>query len=65
MHTFSHIQEQFLPAGEEVELPVLFSIDKAFADDITMNDVHNIVLNYTFFRSKDFDALVEQGELKV
>ncbi|KAL6058116.1 Cytochrome c oxidase assembly protein cox11, mitochondrial [Balamuthia mandrillaris] len=52
--------EQLLPAKQVVDLPVLFLIDADFADDPDMADVTNITLNYTFFRSKDFENLVEQ-----
>lgn len=52
--------EQLLPARSSVELPVLFRIDPEFADDHNMYDVNSITLNYTFFRSRDFDAMSEE-----
>ena len=55
-------EEQLLPAHSVVDLPVLFSIDKEFADDPHMTGVYHIVLNYTFFRSKDFEGLPEEDE---
>lgn len=41
-------EEQKLLAGEEVDLPILFFIDRDFAEDPTMRDVDNVVLSYTF-----------------
>lgn len=41
-------EEQKLLAGEEVDLPILFFIDRDLADDPTMRDVDNVVLSYTF-----------------
>ena len=44
-------EEQKLLAGEEVDLPLFFFIDKDFVDDPTMGNLDDIVLSYTFFRS--------------
>lgn len=41
-------EEQKLLAGEEVDLPILFFIDRDMADDPTMRDVDDVVLSYTF-----------------
>lgn len=41
-------EEQRLLAGEEVDLPILFFIDRDFVDDPTMRDVQDVVLSYTF-----------------
>lgn len=41
-------EEQRLRAGEEVDLPILFFIDRDFVDDPTMRDVDDVVLSYTF-----------------
>jgi cytochrome c oxidase assembly protein Cox11 len=43
-------EEQKLLAGEEVDMPLLFFIDKAFLDDPACRNVDDIVLSYTFFR---------------
>ena len=43
-------EEQKLLAGEEVDLPLFFFIDKDFLDDPLMRDVDDIVLSYTFFK---------------
>ncbi|EJD49086.1 hypothetical protein AURDEDRAFT_85449 [Auricularia subglabra TFB-10046 SS5] len=45
-------EEQKLLAGEEVDLPLFFFIDKDFLDDPLMRDVDDIVLSYTFFRAR-------------
>ncbi|GJJ08579.1 hypothetical protein Clacol_002798 [Clathrus columnatus] len=42
-------EEQKLLAGEEVDLPLLFFIDKDYAD---VGEVDDIVLSYTFFRAR-------------
>jgi len=39
-----------LLAGEEVDLPLFFFIDKDYAEDESMADIDDIVLSYTFFR---------------
>lgn len=41
-------EEQKLLAGEEVDLPILFFIDRDFVDDPSMRDVDDVVLSYTF-----------------
>lgn len=43
-------EEQQLLAGEEVDLPLFFFIDKDFLEDPLMRDVDDIVLSYTFFK---------------
>lgn len=37
-------------AGEEVDMPLLFFIDKDFLDDPACRSVDDVVLSYTFFR---------------
>ncbi|MBW0468742.1 hypothetical protein O181_008457 [Austropuccinia psidii MF-1] len=44
--------EQRLLAGEEVDLPVFFFIDKDFVDDPFMKDIDDVVLSYTFFKAR-------------
>lgn len=41
-------EEQRLLAGEEVDLPILFFIDKDFVDDPSMRYIDDVVLSYTF-----------------
>lgn len=54
--------EQILQPGQEVQMPVLFYIDPAFADDPHMEDVSLITLSYTFYRaeSESLDAALEE-----
>jgi cytochrome c oxidase assembly protein subunit 11 len=40
-------------AGEEVDMPIFFFIDKDFLDDPTMRDIDDVVLSYTFFKYAD------------
>jgi cytochrome c oxidase assembly protein subunit 11 len=47
-------EEQKLSAGEEVDMPLLFFIDKDMLDDPACRDVEDVVLSYTFFRCVDF-----------
>ena len=48
--------EQRLAAHEEVDMPVLFFIDKEFLDDPLLRRVNNITLSYTFFKTGDEPA---------
>jgi cytochrome c oxidase assembly protein subunit 11 len=43
-------EEQKLLAGEEVDMPLLFFIDKDVLDDPSCRNVDSVVLSYTFFR---------------
>lgn len=45
-------QEQWLEAGQSVNMPVYFYIDPAIADDRNMDDVTTITLSYRFFRAR-------------
>ncbi|KIY73098.1 hypothetical protein CYLTODRAFT_366482 [Cylindrobasidium torrendii FP15055 ss-10] len=48
-------EEQRLLAGEEVDMPLLFFIDKDMLDDPSCRDVEDVVLSYTFFRARRND----------
>lgn len=48
-------EEQKIRAGEEVDLPVFFFIDRDILDDPAVGRVEDVVLNYTFFRAKRND----------
>ena len=43
-------EEQKLLAGEEVDMPLLFFIDKDILDDPACRNLDDVVLSYTFFR---------------
>ena len=43
-------EEQKLLAGEEIDMPLLFFIDRDVLDDPTCRNLDDIVLSYTFFR---------------
>jgi len=45
-------EEQRLLAGEEVDLPVFFFLDKDMLEDGEARDVRDVVLNYTFFSAR-------------
>lgn len=45
-------EEQKLLAGEEVDLPVFFFLDKDMLEDRESRDVKDIVLSYTFFSAR-------------
>ncbi|KAI0707360.1 cytochrome c oxidase assembly protein CtaG/Cox11-domain-containing protein [Earliella scabrosa] len=45
-------EEQKLLAGEEVDMPLLFFIDRDVLDDPQCRNLDDIVLSYTFFRAR-------------
>ncbi|TRM64363.1 cytochrome c oxidase assembly protein CtaG/Cox11-domain-containing protein [Schizophyllum amplum] len=45
-------EEQRLLAGEEVDMPLLFFIDKDMLEDPSCRHVEDVVLSYTFFRAR-------------
>jgi cytochrome c oxidase assembly protein subunit 11 len=44
-------EQQKIRAGEQVDLPVFFFIDKDILDDPSAEQVDDMVLSYTFFKS--------------
>ncbi len=44
-------EEQRLGAHEEIDMPVFFFIDPEMVDDPAMENVRNITLSYTFFKT--------------
>lgn len=59
-------EEQMLKPHEDVFMPVLFYIDPEFSKDPALGSTDELILSYTFFRSKDgeFPDLEEPIELK-
>lgn len=45
-------EEQRLLAGEEVDMPLLFFLDKDMLDDPACKNVDSVVLSYTFFKAR-------------
>ena len=45
-------EEQKLLAGEEVDMPLLFFIDRDILDDPSCRNVQDVVLSYTFFKAR-------------
>eukprot|EP01084_Bolivina_argentea_P272715 464402_1 len=48
-------EEQRLKAGEEVDMPVFFFVDPEIMDDPKMDNVKDITLHYSFFKTGDID----------
>lgn len=45
--------DMVIPAGADVELPVVFFVDPALAEDPDTEEVTQITLSYTYYRSLD------------
>ncbi|RSH93864.1 Proteasome subunit YC7alpha/Y8 (protease yscE subunit 7) [Saitozyma podzolica] len=48
-------EEQKIRAGEEVDLPVFFFIDRDILDEPQLDAIDNVVLSYTFFKARRND----------
>ncbi|KAL7424220.1 Cytochrome c oxidase assembly protein cox11, mitochondrial [Cryptotrichosporon argae] len=48
-------EEQKIRAGEEVDLPVFFFIDRDIIDDPALDGIDDVVLSYTFFKARRND----------
>jgi len=53
-------EEQRLLAGEEIDMPLLFFIDRDILEDRSCRGVEDVVLSYTFFRARRN----QQGQLE-
>lgn len=49
-------EEQRLRPNEEIDMPLFFYIDPDFCDDPSMEDVREVTLSYTFFRTGNLEA---------
>jgi len=45
-------EEQKIRAGEEVDLPVFFFIDRDICDEPSLDGLDDVVLSYTFFKAR-------------
>ncbi|SLN33269.1 cytochrome c oxidase assembly protein [Oceanibacterium hippocampi] len=57
--------EQTLEPGETVDMPILFFIDPAIADDPNAAEVKTITLSYTFFVDEDAESELKDGKRTV
>ncbi|WVQ78570.1 hypothetical protein IAT38_000656 [Cryptococcus sp. DSM 104549] len=48
-------EEQKIRAGEEVDLPVFFFIDRDIVDEPNLDNLDDVILNYTFFKARRND----------
>ena len=56
--------EQTLAPGETAQMPVTFFVDPEIALDDNLDDVGEITLSYTFFRTDDPDADAKSAQLR-
>lgn len=53
--------EQLLKPGQQMRMPVLYYVDPAILEDPETKDIEEITLSYTFYRSKDGQAIDAAG----
>jgi cytochrome c oxidase assembly protein subunit 11 len=58
-------EEQMLKPHEDIFMPVLFYIDPEFSKDPQLANMSDVVLSYTFFRSKDGELLDTDEEIEL
>lgn len=58
-------EEQRLAANEEIDMPVFFFIDPEIVDDPAMENVNNITLSYTFFKTGEEEIEDEEDNNKI
>lgn len=56
--------EQRLKPHEEIDMPVLFYVDPSIITDPALQDVKDITLSYTFFRTGDMQVLDLEDEMR-
>jgi cytochrome c oxidase assembly protein subunit 11 len=56
-------EEQRLGSKEEIDMPVFFFIDPEICDDPAMENVHTILLSYTFFKTGEEEPEVQNIEI--
>ncbi|MEP2989932.1 MAG: cytochrome c oxidase assembly protein [Parasphingorhabdus sp.] len=49
--------EQLLKPGQQMRMPVLYYVDPAILEDPETKDIEEITLSYTFYRSRDGQAV--------
>ena len=54
--------EQTLQAGETIDFPVVFYVDSDIALEKRANDVRQVTLSYTFFETKEQEAIRKSAE---
>lgn len=57
--------EQTMKAGETREMPVVFYVDPALAQDAEQNGLNTITLSYTYFPVRQEPATIAQGSGRV
>jgi len=54
--------EQTLQPGQTIDFPVVFYVDSVIAADKRANDVRQVTLSYTFFETKEQEAIRKSAE---
>lgn len=54
-------EEQQLNPKEEVDMPVFFFIDPDYVLDPRLENIHDVILSYTFFEARDYHQMQEKS----
>jgi cytochrome c oxidase assembly protein subunit 11 len=54
-------EEQRLGPHEEIDMPVFFLIDPDFEKDVSLTNVDNVILSYTFFKTGEEEVVAPSG----